>query len=255
MTAHVAHYIYRDGKAYDNMFSGVGVDLPFWLAQARAVEGPILELGCGTGRVAIPLAVHGYAVTGIDLSEAMLSEARTKAAAQGVAVEWENADMRSFTLAKTFSLIIMPSNNLCHLLTLSDFEDCVACVKRHLGPDGRFVIDVFVPKMELLLDKPDERFPFAEYFDPNANGTVVVTESYVYEPDTQIKRVTTHHAIPGQEDESVGALDMRMYFPQELDALLQYNEFVIDAKYGSYEQEAFASSSEKQLLVCAKNPV
>lgn len=184
----------------------------------------------------------------------MLSEARRKAAEKAVDVEWVSADMRSFNLDKTFSLIIIPSNTLCHLLTLSDFEACVACVKRHLAPDGRFIIDVFVPKTELLLDKPDERFPFAEYFDPDANGTVIVTESYVYEPDTQIKRVTTHHAIPGQDDESVGELEMRMYFPQELDALVRYNGFVIDAKYGSYERGAFASSSEKQLVVCAKIP-
>jgi SAM-dependent methyltransferase len=253
MAAYVAHYIYRDGKAYDNMFPGSEVDFPFWLALAHAYGGPILELGCGTGRVSIPLARQGYAVTGIDLAEAMLSEARRKAAEQQVDVEWVTADMQDFDLGETFSLVIIPANTLGHLLTLSDFEGCMRSVRRHLAPDGRFVIDYFVPKMALLLDKPGERSPFAEYFDPDANGQVVVTESYVYEPDTQIKRITTYHAIPGRDAESVGALDIRMYYPQELDALLRYNGFVIDAKYGSYEQGAFSSSSEKQLIVCAQS--
>jgi SAM-dependent methyltransferase len=251
MTAHTVYYIYRDGKAYDNMFSNMTSDLPFWGAQARACGGPILELGCGTGRVAIPLAKLGYAVTGIDLADAMLTEARSKAAEQLVDVEWVKADMRDFNLGRTFGLVIIPANALCHLLTLSDFETCLDSVKRHLGPDGRFVIDVFVPKMELLLDKPGERFPFAEYYDPDIHSTVVVTESYIYEPDTQIKRVTTHHTIPGQEAEYVGALHMRMYFPQELDALIKYNGFRVDAKYGSYERGPFTANSEKQLIVCA----
>lgn len=252
MTAQSVYYIYRDGKAYDNMFSNMTNDLPFWEAQAHACGGPILELGCGTGRVAIPLAKLGYAVTGIDIADAMLSEARRKAAEQQVDVEWVKADMRDFNLGRTFCLVIIPANALCHLLTLSDFEACLDCVKRHLGPDGKFVINVFVPKMELLLDKPGERFPFAQYYDPDIDGTVVVTESYVYEPDTQVKRVKTHHAIPGQDAEYAGALNMRMYFPQELDALIKYNGFRIDAKYGSYERGAFTASSEKQLIVCTK---
>ena len=55
---------------------------------------------------------------------------------------------------------------------------------------GRFILDVFVPKMELLIDQPDARLPFGEYDDPDGSGRIVVTESYVYEPDTQIKRIT-----------------------------------------------------------------
>ena len=77
-----------------------------------------------------------------------------------------------------------------------------------------------------------------------------MTESYVYEPDTQIKRITTHHTRRG-EQETEGELNMRMYFPQELDALVKYNGFVIDAKYGDYDQAAFDAQSEKQLVVCA----
>ena len=252
MTAFSVYAIYRDGKAYDCMFSGMSADLPFWEAQADACRGPVLELGCGTGRVAIPLAKLCQAVTGIDASDAMLAEARRKAAEQHVDVEWVKADMRDFDLGRTFSLIIIPANTLCHLLTVSDFEACMDCVKRHLGPDGRFVIDVFVPKAELLLEKHGERFPFAEYHDPDIGGTVVVTESYVYEPDTQIKRVTTHHAVPGRDAEFEGALDMRMYFPQELDALLKYNGLRIHTKYGNHDGDPFTASSEKQLIVCAK---
>ena len=79
---------------------------------------------------------------------------------------------------------------------------------------------------------------------------ITVTESYEYEPDTQIKRIKTYHAFPGQDDEIEGELNMRMYFPQELDALLKYNGFTIEYKYGSNGLAAFDKESENQLIVC-----
>jgi len=223
--------------------------LPFWINQARKYGGPILELACGTGRITLSLAREGYNVTGIDLSDSMLAEARRKAAGEKAVVDWVKADMRAFDLGQRFALIILPANTLCHLLSLPDLEACLGSVKRHLAPSGRFVIDVFVPAMELLLDKPGERFPFGEYDDPEGRGRVVVTHSYLYERDTQIKRIKTFHAFPDKEIE--GELEMRMYFPQELDALLKYNGFMIETKFGSYDQLPFDGKAEKQLIVCA----
>lgn len=247
-------YIYRDGRHYDQLFqapSGARADIAFWTTQAREYGGPVLELGCGTGKVSIPLAHAGLDVTGIDSSDAMLAEARRKSAEENVEVQWVNADMRDFDLGRAYSLIIIPGNTLGHLLKLSDFEACLASVKRHLTPAGRFVIDFFVPKMELLVNKPGERSLFSEYDDPEGRGRIVVTESYVYEPDTQIKRITTWHPVPGTDEEIAGELNIRMYFPQELDALLQYNGFLIDDKFGSYDGAAFDSTSEKQIVICS----
>jgi SAM-dependent methyltransferase len=244
-------HIYRDGRHYDQLFAGANEDLAFWISQAKKYGEPVLELACGTGRVTIALAKEGFSTTGIDNSEAMLKEARRKSVEQGVAVAWVEADMRDFDLGKTFSLIILPANALCHLLTLDDFEACLASVKRHLTREGKFIVDVFVPKMELLVDKPGERFPFSEYDAPDGQGRIVVTESYSYEPDTQIKRIKTFHSFPGQEEEIEGELNMRMYFPQELDALLKYNGFVIEDKFGNYEQADFTAESGKQLIVCS----
>lgn len=245
-------HIYQDGQCYDLLFPGAGEDLTFWINQARKYGGPVLELACGTGRLTIALAREGFRITGIDNSAAMLDEARRKSAEAGVAVEWVEADMRDFDLGQTFALSILPANALCHLLTLRDFETCLASVKRHLTDAGRFVIDVFVPKMELLVNKPGERFPFSEYDDPDGRGTVVVTHSFIYEPDTQIKRIKTFRTFSEADTEVEGVLNMRMYFPQELDALLKYNGFVIDHKFGTYEQAVFDSESEKQLTVCAR---
>jgi SAM-dependent methyltransferase len=196
------------------------------------------------------LAEAGFRVTGLDNSEGMLGQARGKSREAGLEVGWVAADMRDFDLDRAFSLIILPGNALCHLLGLSGFEACMAQVRKHLAPDGRFAIDVFVPKVELLINRPGERWPFWEYDDPDGRGRITVTESYVYEPDTQIKQVTFHYTVPGATEEIDGRLNLRMYFPQELDALLTYNGFVLEGKYGSYDRSAFDARSEKQLVVC-----
>lgn len=242
--------IYLDGRHYNRLFANRHEDLAFWVSLANQYSDPILELACGTGRVTIALAQEGFSVTGIDNSEGMLKEARRKSAEAGVEVEWVKADMRDFDLDKVFSLIILPANAVCHLLDLSDFEGCLVNVRKHLALNGRFVIDVFVPKMELLINKPGERSPFSEYDDPDGRGRIVVTESYVYESDAQIKRIKTYHSIPGEDEEIEGELNMRMYFPQELDALIKYNRFMIDSKYGSYDRTGFDSESGKQVVVC-----
>src|SRR2546422_852191 len=100
--------IYQSGSHYDRLFD-TGVP-PFWLEQARRYGGPVLELGCGTGRLAIPLAQAGGAVTGIDRAPSMLSEARRKAEAAGVSVAWHEADMRAFDLGTRFAWAFIASN-------------------------------------------------------------------------------------------------------------------------------------------------
>ncbi len=241
--------LYLNGRQYDCLLSGRH-DLSFWLSQARHYGDPILELACGTGRVALPLAQAGFRVIGIDYAEAMLQEARKKATAAHIDIAWINADIRNFDVGQTFPLIIFPANAICHLLDRAALEACLACVRKHLAQPGRLIIAVFVPDLHILLRDPHAQYPFAEYDDPDGKGKVVVTSSNRYEADTQINRVTTFHKRPGEATDVVGTLAMRMYFPQELDALLHYNGFVMEQKYGNYDQTAFDANAKHQLVVC-----
>ena len=130
------------------------------------------------------------------------------------------------------------------------FAPCIACVKKHLQPDGRFVVDVFIPKPELLLDKPGERFPCGEFEDPDGRK-VAVTHSYVYERDTRIKRITTYPRVDDNE-EVAGTLAMRRYYPRELDVLLECNGFSIEHKYGGYGRRLFDARAATQRVACGK---
>jgi SAM-dependent methyltransferase len=241
-----------DGRHYDEQNKQVTDDIPFFLRQAKKYGEPILELACGTGRVTIPLAEAGMDIVGLDVHSSMLEHARKKAAAKGVAVEWVQADCRDFRLGKKFKTIIFPFNTISVLFDLESIEACLSCVRKHLLDDGRFIVHFFNARFDYLTRNPSERFPVAEYPDPNGNGQVVVTESNVYDTASQINHIKWYYRFENQPDEHVEELNMRIFFPQELDALLHYNGFVIDAKYGDYDETPFESRSLRQLIVCRK---
>lgn len=239
-------HIYRDGRHYDRLFGSP--DMPFWLELSRQVGSSILELGCGTGKISIPLAEAGFEVVGLDLSAAMLKEARRKTNNKGLPVRWVQGDMTQFSLGQRFNLIILPSNNLCHLLSLAEVEKCFKCVLDHLANGGQFVITVFVPNLKLLIEDSAREEIMSEYDDPDGRGRVVVTVTSEYESDTQIKRNTTHQKFPDRP-EVIGHLDMRMFFPQELDALLKYNGFRVLRKYGDSKMNKFGKGSGMQIII------
>ncbi len=116
---------------------------------AKLTGGPVLELGVGTGRVAVPIAKDGYEVVGIDRSEAMLARAEDRARRRGVRVRLLESDMRTFSLEQSFKLIAIPFNTFL-MLTPDDRWACLARVREHLAPAGRLAIDVFQPDPELI---------------------------------------------------------------------------------------------------------
>lgn len=146
--------LFDDGRHYDMHTKHVVEDIPFYLRQAKKYGEPVLELACGTGRITIPMAEQGIQITGLDVSEPMLSQARRKAAMKGVNVEWVKADCRDFKLNKKFRLIFFPFNSIVHLHDLESIEACFSCVRKHLTREGRFMIDVFVPGMDYLMRDP-----------------------------------------------------------------------------------------------------
>ena len=231
---------------YDRYY-GAFAEVPGWLVNELSSKGQVLELACGTGRFAIPLAEHGLAVTGLDYSEPMLRLARSKAETRQTEVDWILADMRRFDTGKQYGAILLLFNALLHLHERSDFEDCTRCVRRHLSTEGVFVLDVFVPGLEFLTRDPAKRYPAFQYTEEGTGRVVQVTQSYRYEVDTQIAR-TVHYE--GDPEEVVGGLNLRMYFPKELDALLSYNGLRIVEKFGSWDRAAFGPDSRHQLYLC-----
>jgi len=240
----------RNGRHYDLQDKDFLDDIPFYLRQIKKYGEPVLELCCGTGRVTIPIAQQGIKTSGLDISEPMLSHARRKAAVKGVDVEWVKADCRDFKLDRKFNLIFFPFNSIAHLHDLESIESCFSSVRMHLRNEGRFVIDIFNPRLDILTRDPSKCYPVAGYPDPDGKGTVLITENNIYDAAAQINRIKWYYKIGSQAEEVVEELNMRILYPQELDALLYYNGFTIEAKFGNYDESPFVSTSPKQLIVC-----
>ncbi len=241
--------IYQDARLYDALTGQhfAGADLPYWQRQCARYGGPVLELACGSGRLTIPLAREGIDIEGLDLSPAMLALAREKS--QGLHLQWHLGDAADFTIDRKFSTIFLPNNSLGHLLHWGDLVACLNHVRRHLKHNGWFLLDYFNPSLSLLMRDSDTRFPVAEFTHPETGEQVVITEMNAYDSATQINHIQWFWRFEGSGKETVSDLPMRVYFPQELDALLTVSGFVIEEKYGGYDLSPFTASSQKQLIV------
>jgi SAM-dependent methyltransferase len=239
----------RDGRHYDALKAQN--DASFYLSQARMARGPVLEIGCGTGRVTIPLAAAGVEITGLDVSASMLAEANRKAQARGATVGWLEADAHHFDLGRRFAAILMPFNTLQFFrdkLSLIQVFDRVKC---HLEEDGRFIFDVFNPQVSFLAADSVRRYERARYPDPYGRGEVVLEESREYLADRQIIRSTRYYHISDQPDVASSGLELRCFFPCELDLILEHHGFRLDEKYGDFDGTPFGTSSPKQICVCS----
>jgi SAM-dependent methyltransferase len=132
-------------RVYDPWSVNVTEDVHFYLEEARASGGPVLELGVGTGRIAIPIAADGIRIVGVDSSPGMLEVALERAAIAGVKLELRFGDMRDPPVEGPFPLVTIPFRSLLHMHGEEDRRSTLRSVRRLLAPDGRFVFDVFTP--------------------------------------------------------------------------------------------------------------
>ena len=165
------------GLLYDSVpLYAARQDVAFYVEEAKAERGRVLEVGCGTGRILFPIARIGRAITGIDGSAQMLERCRAKLAAEPAAVQSRvtlaQHDMRNLDLGATFGLIIAPFRVMQHLTTIDDQLRFLDVVARHLAPGGHFVFDVFNPYFAKLVeadgleheDTPEQRLPDGRTF-------------------------------------------------------------------------------------------
>ena len=243
--------LYRDGPHYDAMVGPLELpDVPFYVDEATRARGPVLELACGTGRLTIPVAQSGADIVGLDQSASMLAHARKKAADAGAEIEWIEADCRTFSLDRKFVLIFMAFNSMQHLHDQVSLAALFANVRKHLAPRGKFVFDVFNPSLAILTRDPNVRHFDREYEDPHGRGKITLEMTAVYDDAAQVNRMKWYFSLPGQKDFQVEQLDVRCFFPQELDLIVRANGFDVDEKFGDFERKPFSSGQMKQILVC-----
>jgi SAM-dependent methyltransferase len=132
-------------ELYDPWSASVVEDVAFYLEEARRSGGPVLELGVGTGRIAVPIAADGIRVIGVDSSRAMLEICARRAALAGVDVDLRVGDLRKPPVTERVPLVICPFRSLLHMQTDEDRLSALGAAYDLLGPGGRLVFDVFAP--------------------------------------------------------------------------------------------------------------
>ena len=237
-----------DAHIYDGMNTNLA-DLQFykrWLPKNK--EARILELCCGTGRLTLPIAKEGYDISGVDFTASMLEQAKAKAAEGGLAIEFIEADIRTLDLPEKYDLVFIPFNSIHHLYRNEDLFKAFKAVQNHLKEGGLFLLDCFNPNIQFVVEGEKEQKVIAEYTTSDGRE-ILIKQKMRYESKTQMNRIEWHYYINGQFD-SIQDLDMRLFFPQELDAYLEWKGFEIIQKFGSFAEEAFKDDSEKQIFVC-----
>ena len=194
------------------------------------------------------IAKEWISVSSLDFSQKMLDQAIRKSTKKNLNIQGIKEDMTHFKLNNKYSSITMPEAALNWILKNEDVESCLSCVKSHLMRDGRFIFDVFNPDLGILQKDPSEKYSMYEYPNPHGKGKVVVTGSNAYNKSTQISYFKAYYKIENKE--VVRSVRLRNYFPQELDALLYYNGFTIDNKFGTFDEKPFLSDSNHQIIIC-----
>jgi SAM-dependent methyltransferase len=248
-------------RLYDLDLTDDPGDLDLYLALAGRTEGPVLELAVGSGRLAVPLAVAGYEVTGVDLDEAMLRRARASADAAGSDVATRltlvTGDAREIRLpgAGTFRLAFVPLNSLFLMGTRADQAAAVATLAAHLAPGGIAVVDCWLPDAEDLA-RYDGRLVL-EWIrgDPETGQTVTKSGSAVWDPGRNTVGLTTlFDAGPqGQPPARWVRVDhLRLVSPEELAAMAEAAGLRVETLAGDYELGPLERGSERVVLVARK---
>ena len=245
---------------YDVYYSNVPeVETSFYVDLAIESGGPVLEVGVGTGRIAIPTASAGVNVTGLDLNQAMLDRAGEKLRRSppvAGALNFVRADMREFDLGRAFPLVTIPSNTLLLALTQDEQLRTLKCAARHLERDGLLVFDVFVPGPEVVTGPETEPFPWGGTVHPDTGNRVVMSASSRADGANQINRETQIFEEFDRSDRivrrAVLPIELRYLFPAECHALVEQAGLVAEEVRGGFAGGPLTDDSQEMIFFCRR---
>jgi len=232
------------------------------VAELKPGGGAVLEIACGTGRVAIRLARDGVEVVGLDLSPPMLDVAREKSAGMSN-IRWVQGDMRSFELGEAFGLVIIPGHAFQNILTPEDQVACLACIKRHLNPGGTLVVHLDHQNVswlgDLIRDKGGVYETAEQVSHPQTGRQIRTLRAWSYEPSTQTAIVQTVWEAIDADGEVAdrwdsGPIRLHCVFRFEMAHLLALTGFEVEAVYGDFFHGALTDESQDMVWVAKNGP-
>jgi len=236
-------------------------DVNFFVEEARRFGGPVLEVGCGTGRVLIPTARAGIAVTGVDRSRSMLDICRTQLRQEKEEVRSRvtlvEGDMRELDFTGTVPLATLPFRPFQHLLNVEDQMRTLCAIRNHLAPGGSLILDVFNPSLHALVNDPlgEEFGNEPEFTTPDGRRVVRRQVLRARDHARQILDIDLVYHITfadGHTDTVTQSVALRYFFRYEVEHLLARAGYVVKNIYGDYDRTPFGGRAPAEIIVIAE---
>lgn len=224
-------------RVYDAIWENEYDDLPFYSWLLGAPRGRLLELGCGTGRILLPLAMEGWNCEGVDASADMLAICRNKADADNLSVRLHRQKMERLNLDRKFDRIIIPGFTFHHLTDIRLAGRTLRRIRAHLKPRGRLVLSLFLP-WETLQGRNDGAWRLRSEVDLEDGGTILTQESVSLNPVDQLMTVWNRYEVLDPDgtvrDQSLVRNHLRWFGLEELQLLLREAGFGRTEVYGDF---------------------
>jgi len=250
-------------KYYDEAYAVDGklADLPFYLGLAQSTGGPVLELGCGTGRVLLSIARAGIAIDGVDNSLPMLDRLRRKLELEAGHVRDRvsafEGDMRNFRSQRKYALVIIPFRPMQHMYKVEDQLAALRTAGFHLQDGGLVAFDVYYPKFEKINSSFGQEVLEMEWRDP-ADPRKVIRRFYRKESHDKIHqsiRLTfIFRTWQGDElvQEETEGLKMSYYTYPHLQALFMLAGLEVKEEYGSFSKAPLDNNANEMIFLLKK---
>ena len=228
-----------------------GHDIPFWISLAEREQGPVVEWGAGTGRIATPLAETGLNVTAVEVSERMVERGHK----MSEAVEWIRGDMRNARLGRGYGFAVCAFNSFLCLLDVDDALAFLRNTREHLKPEGLLGIEVSAFAPEELCDSPGSPALCHDFTRQSDQSTLERFSVSRYDAASQILKIQLFYELYGSgrvlRNKRAHELTIRVVGRGELELMLRFAGFGIEAVYGGFEGEPFTAESD-HLIVLAR---
>lgn len=249
-----SHFEYPEyvARFYDLIYSKLrSIDREYFLNKILEVQGPVLEIGVGTGRIFLDALDRGSDIYGIDVSASMLEKLKNKLDKKHHDRIFLQ-DARRLNLNRKFDLIVAPFRVFSHFIDVADQLLVLNNVHDHLNRNGRFIFDLYVPDLNILLHGIKEQIDFEGEYRPGKKLRRIVSAKP--DPINQISLVTMN--FTWEEDDRVRAetwqTQMRFYFRYELEHLVHRSKLKLKNIYGDYQEHELHSDSKDFVVVCER---
>ena len=253
-----------DASFYDYYSTGLEGDVEFYIEEAKKSGSPVLELGCGTGRILIPIAKADIDVFGLDRAPSMLEVAKRKISKLDDKIQHRieliEGDMRNFSLVQKFKLVIIPYRAFLHLLTTDDQKQALNNIREHLLDDGRLIFNIFDPRLDFIVahsgalgSAPTKD---TEFIYPQTGNKVIVWDTVQFYPEQQI--IDQYFIFEELNNEgkviskTYSKLILRFIYRYEMEHLLEICGYKVESLYGDFKRGPFKYGGEQIWVVSKK---